>query len=64
MEEERKTGKRRDGTGLKIFFCTLLCLALVLGITAGILYYFCFYVNEFYLDIRLKGEETVTPIDP
>ena len=60
MEEERKTGKRRDGTGLKIFFCTLLCLVLVLGITAGILYYFCFYVNEFYLDIRLKGEETVT----
>ena len=60
MEEARKAGRRRDWTGLKIFFGIILCLVLVLGITAGILYYFCFYVNEFYLDIRLNGEESVT----
>ena len=60
MEEARRARKRRDRTGLKIFFGILLCLVVVLAITAGILYYFCFYVNEFYLDIRLNGEETVT----
>ena len=60
MEEDRKARRSRDWTGLKIFFGIILCLVLVLGITAGILYYFCFYVNEFYLDIRLNGEESVT----
>ena len=60
VEKERKARKRRDWTGLKIAGITVLCLGLVLGITAGILYYFCFYVNEFYLDIQLNGEKSVT----
>ncbi len=60
MDEERKAGQRRERTGLKIFGIIMLCLVLVVGITAGIFYYFCFYVNEFYLAIQLNGEETVT----
>ena len=37
-----------------------LCLVLVLGITAGAIYYYVFYVNEFSLEIRMAGDPTIT----
>lgn len=70
----RKKGKYSTSSGrrsgLKTVGVTMLCLLLVLGIAAGALYYYLFHVNEFYLDIRMNGENDIileygdTAVDP